>query len=401
MLKFIIYIASKGHGLFRHKTIDLIIEFFLKAIVELKIFGNWTSFSQEYIQSYENFEPSRKFLESPENFLESMAIILKSPSDGEKGLILIAYNYAFPTFALIFDLHKIMQKYHIVLEPSTARYLMPEILLFKYLNEKIFIETGEPRDAQFLNRFLNNTQSIPIAANWWIDSRIFNEDSNEPKTYDLIMVSSWLKLKRHKLLFKSLKRLKDRGKLFRCALVGYPIDMTKEDILRLAKRYEVEGLIEVFERIPQKDIPKLYQRSKLNLLLSKREGFNRSVIEGMYCNVPCLIRRNFNFGHNYDYINEKTGSYFLDKQLDTAIERALDNLDKFEPKKWIIDNAMTAKNAALILEKEIFGTTEGKIAMKTSGLRGMEYWNTNDKDNFTSDYHFLLNETLKLDLRKN
>ena len=395
MIKFVIYLASKGHGLFRHKIVDFFIEFFLETIVKLKVFGDWISFSQEYVQSYEKFEPSKKFLDDPERFLEGMAIVLKSPSRSEKGVILVAYNYAFPTFALIFDLPKIMQKYHIVLEPSTARYLMPEILMFKSFKEKVFMETGEPRDAEFLERFVSNAHSVPIAANWWIDSRIFKENSHEPKVYDLIMVSSWLKLKRHELLFKSLKRLKDRGRLLRCALVGYPIDMTKKDILELAKKYEVENLIEIFEWISQKDIAQLYQRSKLNLLLSKREGFNRSVIEGMYCNVPCLIRKNFNFGHKYDYINERTGGYFVDAQLDVAIEKALDNLDKFESKNWVTNNGMTAKNASLVLEKEIFGTSEGKIATKTSGLNGMEYWDANDKNKFTSDYHFLLSETCK------
>ncbi len=400
MFNSLVYFASKGHGLFRVKPIDLCVELVLRAVNKLKVFGDWASFSRNYISSYESFPASQKFIEDPERFLESMAIVLRSPDKDRKGTILVAYNYAFPTFALIYDLPKIMERYHIVLEPSTARYLMPEILMFKGFAERVFIETGEPKDAEFLERFFPEASSVPIAANWWIDSRIFNNKLQEEKKYDLIMVSSWLKLKRHGLLFDALKKLRDRGRDLKCVLVGYPIDLTKDDIVKSAADHGVEDLIEIYEWISQEKISQLYQQSRLNLLLSKREGFNRSVIEGLYCDVPCLIRDGFNFGDKYDYINHRTGGYFVDEKLDMAIEDALENIDQFKPVQWIKDNGMTAKNAALVLEEKIYGTAKGLLAVKTSGLDGMEYWNSEDLEKYSDDYRFLLNEACRYPLKK-
>jgi uncharacterized membrane protein len=76
----------------------------------------------KYSESFNDFEASQNFIVDPYRFLISMAIVLKSPSKAEKGTILIAYNYAFPTFALLFNLDEVIKKYHLVLEPSTARF---------------------------------------------------------------------------------------------------------------------------------------------------------------------------------------------------------------------------------------------------------------------------------------
>jgi glycosyltransferase involved in cell wall biosynthesis len=263
---------------------------------------------------------------------------------------------------------------------------MPDILMFKGVTEKIFIQAGEPRDEKLLRRFLKNSHPVPIAANWWIDSRIFKPDNTIEKDIDIIMVSSWLKLKRHYLLFKALKELKQQGKALKCVLVGYPIDMKKEDIVALAKEYGVLEQIEIHEWLKQTEIAKLYQRAKLNLLLSTREGFNRSVIEGFHANVPCLIREGFNFGHKYNYINNKTGGYYTDGSLHNSISDALDNIEKFSPNDWIIQNKMTAQDAAAILEKEIYNTQNKELAVKVSGLDGMEYWNEEDNEKYIPDY---------------
>lgn len=140
----------------------------------------------------------------------------------------------------------------------------------------------------------------------------------------------------------------------------------------------------------QEEIAKLYQRSRLNLLLSKREGFNRSVIEGLHADVPCLIREGFNFGDKYEYINSKTGGYFNDKTLEQDIQKALNNLEKYRPNQWLNENQMTAHFAAQKLGADIFNCDVNSVATKVSALDGMEYWEQNDNKRFQHDYAFLM-----------
>jgi glycosyltransferase involved in cell wall biosynthesis len=375
-------------------AVDRLIEKFFEALNSLAWFGTWKSFSSNYISSYKNFRPSAPFLKDPTSFLIGMAIVLKSPTKSEKGVIVIAYNYAFPTFCLIFDLEKVAQKYNLVLEPSTARYFMPEILLFKAFDLNFYIQTPENRDQKFISRYFDNAKTVPIAANWWIDDRTFYEDGFTVKEFDLVMVASWLKLKRHFLLFKALSDLKKKGIILSCVLVGYPIDLELNDIRRQAERYGVLDLLTFHEWLNQSEVADLYRKSRLNLLLSKREGSGRSIIEGFYCGTPCLIRQGFNFGQKYDYINKKTGFYFTDATLASDIEAALDINIEFEPSKWIHDNGMTAKGAAEKLSDAIYGHTSSGIVPKTSGLHGMEYRDPINEVDFKKDYDYLLTNCL-------
>ncbi|MBU2869092.1 glycosyltransferase [Colwellia sp. E2M01] len=386
MIVKLVYFISKFHGFYA--TIDFLVEYSIRVLLPTQ--KSWERYLEMYSATYKDFGPSQKFYKDPGRFLKNMAIVLRSSTEQEKGILLIAYNYAFPTLTYLFNIDEITKRYHIVIEPSTARFCMPDILMFKGLNTDVFVQTGEIRDERFLNRFSDNLIPVPIAANWWIDSRIFAPNKAVEKDIDIIMVSSWLKLKRHYLLFEALQKLKKRGKIFTCVLVGYPIDITKQDIIDLACKYDVLEQVTLFESLNQVQIAKLYQRSKLNLLLSKREGFNRSVIEGLHADVPCLIREGFNFGDKYSYINEQTGGYFNDDTLDKAIEASITNIHKYTPHNWIKENKFTAQNAAIILEKAIYDTSCNKISSKVSALDGMEYWTPEDIDNFSSDYEFLI-----------
>lgn len=385
----IIYLFSKLHGF--NRPLDYCIELACKILFPSKAI--WRKYLLSYADTYRSFEPSVRYFSAPQRFLKYMAMVLKSPVETEqgfeKGTLVIAYNYAFPTFFTMFEHKKILDRYHLVLEPSTARYLMPEIVMHKGLDEKVYVQTAEPRDKAFLTRFFDNAIPVDIVANWWVDSRVFKPNPSIEKDIDILMVSSWLKMKRHYLLFEAMAKLKQKGLILKCALVGYPIDMTKEDILKLAENAGVLEQIELHEWLNQEQIAVLYQRSKLNLLLSKREGFNRSIIEGLHCDVPCFIRKGFNFGDEYDHINPLTGGYFEDHKLVEVIENALNNLSDFKANKWLTDYDMTAQNASRILNRAIYGKDDGLMASKVSSLDGMEYWDKSDDKRFAQDYEFL------------
>ena len=378
------------HGLVRFVWFDIFLEKIVDIVVLMRIFGSWDDYSVKYPLKYLNFDPAKKFIMRPEDFLRKMAIVLKSPSSTQKGLILLAYNYSFPVFSLIFNLDKVLKKYNLVLEPSTNRLFMPEILIYKGTHHKIYVQTNEHRDMNFLNRYIKNCVAVPTAANWWVDTRIFKPDTCAKKDFDIIMVSSWLKLKRHTLLFEALKKLKGKGIILKCCLVGYPLDLNLEDIKSLARKYDIEDQLTTYEKIKQSEIADLYRRSKINLLLSKREGSNRTLIEGGFCGTPFMIREGFNFGQKYNYLNSYTGRTFKDKSLDQDIMHMLENIHSYKPYEYFKKGDVSPYAATRLMEEIVYGSDDNLISMKVSGLGGMHYLHPEDEAKFEDDYLSLL-----------
>lgn len=114
------------------------------------------------------------------------------------------------------------------------------------------------------------------------------------------MVAGWAKFKRHSSFFAALHTLKKMGEMPKVILVGYPADMTKEDVLREAEYFGVRDQIELHEWITQEEVNRQLNRAKVNVLWSRKEGFNRAIIEGMFAGVPCILRNGHNFGQPAD-----------------------------------------------------------------------------------------------------
>lgn len=386
----IITTATKFHGLSKFITIDMFVEKVVNFLI--KASGGKRAFRHKLVASFFEFEATKPFIKDPERFLKSMAIVQSSANKNNKGIITIAYNYAFPSFMLLFDIQKIQKKYHIVLEPSTARFLMPEILIFDNLDSKVFVESGEPRDSEFLNRYHSKLIPIPIAANWWLNPNIFKEDESISKEFDIIMVSSFLKLKRHTLLFSAMKKMNIMGHKLKAVLIGYSGDITKAQLEQEARSYGVYDQVTFIENITPEEVAQYYQQSKVNLLLSKREGFNRSIIEGLYCGVPILLREGFNFGYKYPYIKENSGGYYRDSTLHLDILNMIEKINK-----GFIDTSSALRKidigpytAAEILRSSIYGQTKDiYVAPKASSLHGMDYIDESDDSRFENDYLFL------------
>jgi glycosyltransferase involved in cell wall biosynthesis len=213
--------------------------------------------------------------------------------------------------------------------------------------------------------------------------------------YDVIMVSSFSNLKRHWLLFKAMKELKDRGRVITAVLIGYAGSLTKKDLEHQATEYGVLEQVTILEDLTPAQVALYYNRSKLNLLLSKREGFNRSLIEGLYCNIPCFIRDGFNFDYKYPYISEKSGGYYTDTSLASDLSGWLDSYGSFRAKELVAAINMQADEAAKILSRAIFKEDGDCLVSKTSGLHGMEYWTEEEERKFDADYSYLLSCLIK------
>ena len=333
----------------------------------------------------------------PQRMLKNMAIVVASAHcSSARGIIILCYNYAFPLFAREFDVKKVIEKYHLVLEPSWSGYCTEELLCYTlWRPATVFVEAYEPRDKRFIEGIDSGLKTVPLSANWWVDHRIFSPDHSVEKDLDFIMVASWANFKRHHRFFKVLRDLRRRGHRLQGACVGYPGGLTLDDIRMRAEWYGVSDQITFYEFISQIEIAHLMNRAKVNIVWSRREGVNRVIIEGMFCNVPCIIPDGFNYGYRYPYVNEETGRWSDDLRLASDLLEMTQNRWPGSPSNWV-HRHMTPQHAGVTLRQSIARHCEqsgepmpGRIALKINGLHGQEYWEPDDVGEFAADYSYL------------
>src|SRR5207248_5666644 len=160
---------------------------------------------------------------------------------------------------------------HVVLEPSWCGLCSSDVLCYTQYDFPVFTECWEPKDQKFLRAIGSNLVSIPIADNWWVDHRLLRPTPAVDKDIDVIMVAAWARFKRHRQFFQALRHLKRSGERLRVALVGYPVDRTKDDIIEDARALEVQDLVELYENVPPEQVVRLLARSKVHVLWSRNE----------------------------------------------------------------------------------------------------------------------------------
>ena len=353
------------------------------------------SFRERYILESTVHEKVRRFMDSPERLLGTRLLVLRESGESEKGLIALDYSFAFRVFAAKFNVSEVVRKYHLVLEPSWSGLCDEDVLALSSYGD-IFVQTNEPRDVNFLESVRLSIIPINIAANWWIDTRIFRPLPNRERDADVLVNASWAEFKRHEFIFAALSKLRHSGVELKTILVGYPNGLEASDVRELARQYNVEGQVELYENIPPNRINDLLNRVHVNLVWSRREGSNRALAEGLSAGVRGILRVGFNYGFEYPFVRDGMVGFADERSLPSELIRACSSNEDLDPRAWVDKNmnpqlATERIDAAVSRRCSVIGErwTAGKIAVKVSALNCMEYWNRNERLRFEKDYEFL------------
>ncbi|GEM_PF-3515242 len=270
---------------------------------------------------------------------DSRLIILSPPVGNRKGVMLIKFTDYFRFFSLIFDLDKLARDYILVVEPSFCGYFDQDILSLLNDNLIIVFQAPEPVDRNFINGVHNNWFTVPIGSNCWVNPNVFFPIQTSRKKFDIIMVAIWADFKRHWSLFKAISKLK-KNKKIKILLVGKPWPKSLNDIMSEAEYFNVKSNISAVEDIEQPQLNKFMNESRILLLLSQKEGFNKSLIEAMHVDLPVFILKGFNYGYKYEYINSQTGGFIKKHKLVDFMEN-LDSIleeKRYKPYQWVKNN---------------------------------------------------------------
>lgn len=280
----------------------------------------------------------RRFLGEVYN-LDSMFrdfIVLKAPSQNEKGVLVLEYSQKFDLFNALFDLDRIMKDYYVVLEPCWAGYCDPSILMFISTINEVIVQCPEKSDLDFISGLKSNLIPIDLGSSDWIDSELFAPKQARPaKEYDLVMVANWAKHKNHRKLFQALQAVKHRP--ISLLLIG--VDWggrTDKDIVSEMNEYNLSHVkLEIKKNIPAREVADCLEKSKAFLLLSEKEGSNRAIVEALFSDIPAILYEKF-IGGARGKINEQTGVLSSFEDLHVKIDYMLDNYHKFTPRAWAL-----------------------------------------------------------------
>lgn len=290
------------------------------------------------------------------------AIVLQPPEvDGNgirKGVLLITFTETFKFFHSSIDIEKLMRYFRIVLEPSWSGYCLPEILFWTKYNQPIIVQASEHRDRRFLKALGTCLVPISVGASDWVDHRVFRP-LGLPKDYDVIYVANLSPIKRVHAYLKTVKTLLSRGRPVRAALVLSSWGGNKATFEQLLNLYDLGDWITVFMNLSQPELNELLNRSKVSLLLSKKEGSNRTLFESLFADVPALLLRD-NVGVNKEYINQHTGLLVSESELPDAIEHIGKMPRSLSPRTWAMNNIapeITTQKLCEVLNKQYASDT--------------------------------------------
>ena len=136
-------------------------------------------------------------------------------------------------------------------------------------------------------------------------------------------------------------------------------------------------------------------RARINIVWSRREGVNRAIVEGMFANIPCIIRSGFNYGYHYPYVNAETGRFATEESLPETILELLETPREYAPRDWVLAH-MSCHKATSVLARAIRerASRDGEAwtsepVPKIGQLNTMAYWDAEDAERFEADYRFL------------
>ncbi len=114
-----------------------------------------------------------------------------------------------------------------------------------------------------------------------INTNYFFHIPDLEKKYDIIMVGRLEKPKRQDLLLEAITEIPQKIKIL---FIGNGIEKGKLE--KYAKKHQIS--LTIIESIPNNELVKFYNQSRINVQLSDYEGFGIPIIEAAACGIPSV-----------------------------------------------------------------------------------------------------------------
>lgn len=307
----------------------------------------------------------------PEEEAFHRSIILSLPRRNgdviQKGVIIVTFTRTF-AYYLNHPQFELFNKYFLfVLEPSWSGYADPEILDFLVRAEHCLVQATEQEDSTLLNAMFPAGVATSFGASDWVNPSKFLP-TKATKKYDSIYVANMNPIKRVFRYIDAVEIISRSFPDYRGCLVCAGWGGGSESIESYIASKNMGDSILYIPGLEQEELIKVINQSKVNILLSLKEGSNRSLFESMFLDVP-VICISENIGVNKSYINEFSGLLIADAFLEDALISMRDNWKNYRPRNWALRNIspdVTTAKLATLLELRFGPICNSSLAVKAN-----------------------------------
>jgi glycosyltransferase involved in cell wall biosynthesis len=264
-------------------------------------------------------------------------LILKSPTDdGEKGVLYVSFEHNWLRLIEHYDLPRLLQEYFLVGASSSSPPDFPTHWALAHIGpDPVFVQISNPSDMEIHQRLRHNIRPLPIMASDWINPEFYQPRPHHQREIDILMVAGWSRLKRHWLLFRSLRKMR---RDLRVVLIGQDSEgRTADDVWREAKAFGVADRIEMIRDATIETVTELQCNSKTSVMLSAREGSSVVVTESFFADAPVAMMYNAHVGSRA-YINRQTGALLRSETMAKQLSELIEQRTAYSPRAWAVAN---------------------------------------------------------------
>jgi glycosyltransferase involved in cell wall biosynthesis len=276
----------------------------------------------------------------------SKAAILK-PCIGprEKGVLFISFEGQWIKLLRPANFRELAERYTIVIAPSSSPHNLINYVFPQAFPEPIVTLISNPEDQEVLPRVSNRLIVAPLYASHWVNPELYRPLPKVERAYDLIMVASWGKVKRHHLLFAALRALPAD---LRVLLVGQDQEGRNADTIRaLANWYGVGDRFTILSNQPYREVTRLFCQARASVVLSRREGSCLVVAESLCADAPVALLQGAVLGSRV-FINEQTGRFLDEGNMARDLADFVQSADRYQPRAWAVQNISCLRSSQIL-----------------------------------------------------
>lgn len=291
------------------------------------------------------------------------AVVLKAPvGEREKGVVYISFEYQWIRLLQNCDLEAFSRQYDLVVAPVWACPYSPvDFILPAVFPGRVFTHLSDPNDAQVLPRLSEKYTVVPLYCSSWVNPELYRPMPFEQKDVDILMLANFGKYKRHHRLFSALRTM---PRSVRVLLIGHRNgNRTTDTILQEARAYGVSDRFELRSGIPDEEVLHALARSKISLILSRREGSCVAVVESLFANTPVGLYADAEVGSRV-FINSETGRLLQHENLADQLMDFLEHAREYNPRRWAMERQISCHGSSATLNR---------IVKETSLAAGQEW----------------------------
>lgn len=316
-------------------------------------------------------------------------------SPKEKGVFLVKYTEIMNALPFIFDMKKLQERYHLVIEPSwESPYQLYSAFL--PLDSFIFAQSLSEREQKIHKD--HGFYPVPVCAGDWINIKNFKPDYTLEKKYDFCIIANFIPLKRYPFMLSSIQKYW-KGDLKFAIMASKFVGNDKNWINDLLDKYGLKDKVDLSVEIPPTEVNRILNQSYCHLLGSRREGANKANFESMTAGTPVVVYK-YHIGFpNWRYKKPMVVNYTDSKTMVDAIKecRNISKQEVAEKAKEMIGS----KIATRVINDEIKRVTTAAgdewtmdILEKVNNVHAF-YYDPDDVQKCIADYRYL--ETLIYD----